>query len=81
MLDAVVTINQDNIIKFFNKAAGRSWVYYRKQGYLTTIISELLPPEHWPNGAIIIFGNSFKLRGDTMLNTRYRSIMVDKFGG
>ncbi len=78
MLDAVVTINQDNIIKFFNKAAEDLWSINRKQ-VINRHVSELLPERHAELGDNYL-GNFFKYGDDTMLNTRTEVFIVDKFG-
>ncbi len=78
MLDAVVTINQDNIIKFFNKAAEDLWSINRKQ-VINRHINELLPERHAEMGDGYL-GNYFKYGDDTMLNTRTEVFVVDKFG-
>ncbi len=78
MLDAVITINQDNIIKFFNKAAEDLWSINRKQ-MINRHINELLPIRHSEMGEDYL-GNFFKYGDDTMLNTRTEVFIVDKFG-
>ena len=78
MLDAVLTINQDNIIKFFNKAAEDLWSVNRKQ-VINRHINELLPERHSELGEDYL-GNYFKYGDDTMLNTRTEVFIVDKFG-
>lgn len=78
MLDAVVTINQDNIIKFFNKAAEDLWSVVRKQ-VINRHLNELLPERHAEMGEGYL-GNFFKYGDDTMLNTRTEVFIVDKFG-
>ena len=78
MLDAVITINQDNIIKFFNKAAEDLWSINRKQ-LINRHINELLPERHTEMGENYL-GNFFKYGDDTLLNTRTEVFIVDKFG-
>ncbi|MEN8118932.1 MAG: PAS domain S-box protein [Bacteroidota bacterium] len=78
MLDAVVTINQDNIIKFFNKAAEDLWSVNRKQ-VINRHINELLAERHTELGEDYL-GNFFKYGDDTLLNTRTEVFIVDKFG-
>ena len=78
MLDAVVTINQDNFVKFFNKAAEDLWSINRKQ-IINRHIKELLPLRHQDMGETYL-GNYFKYGDDTMLNTRTEVFIVDKFG-
>ncbi len=78
MLDAVVTINQDNIIKFFNMAAEDLWGINRKQ-VINRHIKELLPERDDDEDGNYL-GSFFKYGDHTMLNTRTEVFIVDKFG-
>lgn len=78
MLDAVVTINQDNKIQFFNKAAEELWSINRKQA-INKHISEILPTTHTDLGENYM-GNYFVYGDDTLLNTRTEVFIVDKYG-
>lgn len=78
MLDAVVTINQDNKIQFFNKAAEDLWAIDRKQ-VINKHISDILPEKHSDLGENYM-GNFFRYGDDTLLNTRTEVVVVDKFG-
>ncbi|MBN1253075.1 MAG: PAS domain S-box protein [Bacteroidales bacterium] len=78
MLDAVVTINQDNIIQFFNKAAEDLWSIDGKK-VINRHITELLPEnEEYKDEDYM--GRYFKYGDDTLLNTRTEVFIVDKFG-
>lgn len=78
MLDAVVTINQDNKVQFFNKAAEDLWSLSRKQ-IINKHVSEILPDKHTESGENYM-GKYFKYGDDTLLNTRTEVFIVDKFG-
>jgi PAS domain S-box-containing protein len=78
LLDAVVTINQDNKVQFFNKAAEDLWSIDRKN-ILNKDISELLPEKHHEMGENYL-GKFFKYGDDTLINTRTEVFIVDKFG-
>ena len=78
MLDAVVTINQDNKVQFFNKAAEDLWSLNRKQ-IINKHVSEILPEKHSDMGENYM-GNFFMYGDDTLLNTRTEVFIVDKFG-
>ena len=78
MLDAVVTINQDNKVQFFNKAAEDLWSINRKQ-IINKPVIDLLPEKHKDLGEIYM-GLYFKYGDDTLLNTRTEVFIVDKFG-
>lgn len=78
LLDAVVTINQDNKVQFFNKAAEDLWSIDRKQ-ILNKDVSELLPEKHNHLGENYL-GRYFKYGDDTLINTRTEVFIVDKFG-
>ncbi len=69
MLDAIVTINQDNKIEFFNKAAEELWGI-EKDDILNKDIFELLPKEHSKNGDEYL-GEYFRTDKDNIpINTR-----------
>jgi len=78
LLDAVVTINQDNKVHFFNKAAEDLWAMDRKQ-ILNKDVSDLLPDIHNDLGENYL-GKFFKYGDDTLINTRTEVFIVDKFG-
>lgn len=78
MLDAVVSINQDNKVQFFNKAAEDLWSMDRKQ-IINKDVSELLPEKHNNLGENYL-GKYFKYGDDTLINTRTEVFIVDKFG-
>jgi len=78
MLDAVVTINQDNKVQFFNKAAEDLWSLNRKQ-IINKHVSDILPEKHSEIGENYM-GNYFRYGDDTLLNTRTEVFIVDKFG-
>jgi PAS domain S-box-containing protein len=78
LLDAVVTINQDNKVQFFNKAAEDLWSIDRKQ-IINKDVSELLPDKHNDLGDNYL-GQFFKYGDDTLINTRTEVFIVDKFG-
>jgi len=78
MLDAVVTINQDNKVQFFNKAAEDLWSINRKQ-IINKHVNDLLPEKHKDLGENYM-GLYFKYGDDTLLNTRTEVFIVDKFG-
>jgi len=77
MLDAVITINQDNIIQFFNKAAEELWNIDSKK-VLNRHISELLPEKEEFNDQSYM-GNYFRYGDDTLLNTRTEVFILDQF--
>ena len=62
MLDAVVTINQDNKVQFFNKAAEDLWSLNRKE-VINKHISEILPDKHSELGENYM-GNFFRYRNN-----------------
>jgi PAS domain S-box-containing protein len=78
LLDAVVTINQDNKVQFFNKAAEDLWSMDRKQ-ILNKDVSDLLPEKHNDMGENYL-GKYFKYGDDTLINTRTEVFIVDKLG-
>ena len=78
MLDAVVTINQDNKVQFFNKAAEDLWSLDRKQ-IINKHVTDILPDQHSGLGENYM-GNYFRYGDDTLLNTRTEVFIVDKFG-
>jgi PAS domain S-box-containing protein len=78
LLDAVVTINQDNKVQFFNKAAEDLWSMDRKQ-IINKDVSELLPDKHNDLGENYL-GRFFRYGDDTLINTRTEVFIVDKFG-
>jgi PAS domain S-box-containing protein len=78
MLDAVVTINQDDKVQFFNKAAEDLWSIDRKQ-IINKHISEILPAKHAELGENYM-GNYFQYGDDTLLHTRTEVFIVDKYG-
>lgn len=78
MLDAVVTINQDDNIQFFNKAAEDLWGISRKE-VITKHISTILPDNHNQEGESYM-GNFFHYGDDTLLNTRTEVFIVDSLG-
>ncbi len=78
MLDAVVTINQDDKIQFFNKAAEDLWGLNRKS-VINKHISTILPDDYNKNGENYM-GNFFHYGNDTLLNTRTEVFIVDNMG-
>jgi PAS domain S-box-containing protein len=78
MLDAVVTINQDDKVQFFNKAAEELWSINRKQ-IINKHVNDLLPEKYKELGENYM-GMFFRYGDDTLLNTRTEVFIVDKFG-
>lgn len=79
MLDAIVTINQDNNIEFFNKAAEELWAY-DKEEVLGRNVKLILPDEHEELDGDYL-GNYFKSGiEEVLVNTRKEVYIVDKFG-
>jgi PAS domain S-box-containing protein len=79
MLDAIITINQDNNIEFFNKAAEELWGY-NKESVLGRNISVVITDlEEEFDGEYI--GEFFKSNIENVLvNTRKEVFIVDKHG-
>ena len=78
ILDAVFTINQDNRITFFNRAAEELWGVQR-DNILGKDISTVLPPD----GATAnenYLGNYFKAKDSTLVAKRTEVFIVDKNG-
>lgn len=79
MLDAIVTINQDNNIEFFNKAAEELWAY-DKEEVLGRNVKLILPDEHKELDGDYL-GNYFKSDiEEVLVNTRKEVYIVDKYG-
>lgn len=77
MLDAVITINQDNKIQLFNRAAEEMWGVLREE-VLNKDISVLLPTEGI--GATDNYlGNFFKAKDTTLAANRTEVFILDKF--
>jgi PAS domain S-box-containing protein len=77
MLDAVVTINQDNRITLFNRAAEELWGIQREE-VLNKDISELLPTDKISKDESYL-GNFFKSGDKTLIGKRTEVFIVDKF--
>ncbi|MBQ3689992.1 MAG: PAS domain S-box protein [Bacteroidales bacterium] len=77
MLDAVVTINQDNRITLFNRAAEELWGIQHEE-VLNKEISELLPTDNIANEDNYL-GNFFKSGDKTLIGKRTEVFIVDKF--
>lgn len=77
MLDAVVTINQDNRITLFNRAAEELWGIQR-DAVLNKDISELLPTDNISSEENYL-GNFFKSGDKTLIGKRTEVFIVDKF--
>lgn len=76
-LDAIVTINEGNIIEFFNKAAEELWGYTKKE-VLGQQIEFLLPASF--NSDESYLGKFFKYSEDLLLRTRTEVFIADKEG-
>ncbi len=77
MLDAIITINQDNVIEFFNKAAEELWGY-TKDEIIGKDIGFLMPKSHAELDGEYI-GTYFSSTLDTpLVNTRIEVFIVDK---
>ncbi len=77
MLDAIITINQDNVIEFFNKAAEELWGY-SKDEIIGKDISFLMPEKYKEFEGDYI-GTFFSSTLDTpLVNTRIEVFIVDK---
>lgn len=77
MLDAVVTINQDNRIQLFNRAAEELWGIQREE-VMNREISTLLPTEN-VNRNENYLGNYFRAKDDTLVSKRTEVFILDKF--
>jgi PAS domain S-box-containing protein len=77
MLDAVVTINQDNRITLFNRAAEELWGIQHEE-VLNKEISELLPTDNIAKEDNYL-GNFFKSGDKTLIGKRTEVFIVDKF--
>jgi PAS domain S-box-containing protein len=75
-LDAIITINQEGIIEFFNKAAEELWGY-TKQDILGKNIEFILPPE-FSEMSETYMGKFFKYSDSIQLRTRVEVFIVDK---
>ncbi len=79
MLDAIVTINQDNKIEFFNKAAEELWGM-EKNDILNRDVFDLLPKEHIEMGDEYL-GQYFRADlQNVLVNTRKEVFIVNKEG-
>ena len=78
LLDAVVTINQDNKITLFNRAAEELWGISRNN-VLQHDISELLPTENIAAEDNYL-GNFFRSGDKTLVGKRTEVFIVDKQG-
>ncbi len=78
MLDAIVTINQDNIVEFFNKAAEDLWGLSR-DAILGKAVDVLLPKKHAEQGQEYM-GHYFKIGDNMLINTRKEVFIIDKNG-
>ncbi len=77
MLDAIITINQDNVIESFNKAAEELWGY-TKDEIIGKDIGFLMPKSHAELDGEYI-GTYFSSTLDTpLVNTRIEVFIVDK---
>ncbi len=77
MLDAIVTINQDNEIEFFNKAAEELWGI-KKEDIIGKDVHELLPKEKANLGGEYM-GTYFESNLENpLVNTRTEVYIVDK---
>jgi len=77
MLDAIITINQDNIVEFFNKAAEELWGINR-DAILGKNVEILLPKKHAELGQEYM-GHYFKIGDNMLINTRKEVFIVDKY--
>jgi len=77
-LDAVVTINQDNKIEFFNKAAEELWGVQREE-VMGRHIETILPSEY-KAAEDNYMGNYFLSNETRLLGTRTEVYIIDKFG-
>ena len=76
MLDAVVTINQDNKITFFNRAAEELWGIQR-DAIIGKDVSALLPTDSVTENENYL-GNYFKANDNTLLAKRTEVFILDK---
>lgn len=74
-LDAIITINQENVIEFFNKAAEELWGYTKKE-VLGQQLKFLFPPLDDDEDNYL--SNYFKYSDDLQLRTRTEVFIVDK---
>ena len=79
MLDAVVTINQDNKITLFNRAAEELWGIQNEE-VMNKDISELLPTDKVGADENYL-GNFFKYGDKTLVGKRTEVFIIDKFDG
>lgn len=77
MLDSIVSINQDDEIQFFNRAAEELWGLQREE-VIGKNINILLPEEHKKMGENYL-GNYFKFGDQTLKGKRTEVFIVDKF--
>ncbi|MCR4561094.1 MAG: PAS domain S-box protein [Bacteroidales bacterium] len=77
MLDAVVTINQDNKITLFNRAAEELWGIQNEE-VMNKDISELLPTDKVGADENYL-GNFFKYGDKTLVGKRTEVFIIDKF--
>ncbi len=75
MLEAVVTIDQNNEIKFFNQAAEKLWGINKKQ-VLNKNIKIILPDKHKDRGENYM-GNFFNYENERFLDFRRDSFIVN----
>ncbi len=75
-LDAILTINQEGYLEFFNRAAEELWGYTKKE-VLGQNVSIILPPDAAENEENYL-GNVFKYSENLMLRTRTEMFIVDK---
>lgn len=78
MLEAVITIDQNNEIKFFNQSAEKLWGIPREK-VLNKNIKSILPDKHKENGENYM-GNFFNYENKKSLNFRRNSFIVNELG-
>ncbi len=78
LLDAVVSINQDNQISFFNKAAEEVWGLSRHEVLNANV--EIILPSEYAEKAENYMGKYFKAGQRDLLGARTEVYIVDKYG-
>ncbi len=78
MLDAIVTINQDNTVEFFNDAAEELWGY-GKEKVIGRKISLILPQKHSSLDGEYL-EKYFKYGENTLIGVRTEVYLVNKLG-
>ncbi len=78
LLDAVVTINNRNVVVFFNKAAEQIWGYEKEDVIGKNII--LVLPNEYSDKDDGFLGNFFKNGNNEIIGKRTEVFIINKFG-